>query len=340
MISALLYGAGENNDVFSPSSHLNRDNCNHPFFLLKEKLLKFGIDLNTWDTPQKYEFFIEIHINARKISRSKNARHYLLNMETPLIDRNNSSIELINQFNIVFCWQNHTHARNFKKINYSQNLQLPDINGFKNRNNLCCMIAGNKTTQRPDARSLYPERIKAIRWFQCNAPLDFRLYGTGWNLPAMRHGKLGRIYTKLQGMLGSYFNAVYFPAYKGRIESKSTVLLNSKFSICYENVTGFNGYITEKIFDSFFSGCVPIYHGAPDIASFIPSTCYIDRTQFNSYPELYQYIKNMPEREFLDYQTNIASFLSSDLAYSFSSECFANTISEEIAHDLELAAQF
>lgn len=336
MRSALLYGAGENNNVFSPSSHLNRDNCNHPFLLLREELTKLCIDLNTWDITPKTKPTIEIHINARAITRADSVKYYLLNMETPLIDKNNGIPALVNQFDTIFCWSNHTETQNrFQKINYSQSLVLPEITGFSNRDVLCCMIAGNKTTLSPDIRSLYPERIKAITWFQDNYPASFELYGTGWNLPAMRYGKVGRAITKLQGKLAHYAHYIFFPSYKGRVETKSSVLKKSRFNICYENVTGFNGYITEKIFDSFFSGCVPIYYGAPDIQDFIPENCYINKAHFSNYQELYDYINFMPEKEYINYQNNIYAFLSSEQFKPFSSEYFAQCIADVIKKDLE-----
>ena len=34
------------------------------------------------------------------------------------------------------------------------------------------------------------------------------------------------------------------------------------------------GYITEKIFDSFFAGVVPIYWGAENITDYVPKSLY------------------------------------------------------------------
>jgi hypothetical protein len=42
------------------------------------------------------------------------------------------------------------------------------------------------------------------------------------------------------------------------VDSKKNTLEKYKFSICYENARDIPGYITEKIFDCFFAGCVPI----------------------------------------------------------------------------------
>jgi len=42
---------------------------------------------------------------------------------------------------------------------------------------------------------------------------------------------------------------------------KKPIMEQYKFSIYHENARNIPGYITEKIFDSFFAGCVPVYWG-------------------------------------------------------------------------------
>jgi len=47
-----------------------------------------------------------------------------------------------------------------------------------------------------------------------------------------------------------------------------------KFIICFEN-SNTNGYITEKIFNVFLSGSIPIYDGAPDVGDFINKNAFL-----------------------------------------------------------------
>ncbi|MDE6886408.1 MAG: hypothetical protein K2P17_05175 [Helicobacteraceae bacterium] len=42
--------------------------------------------------------------------------------------------------------------------------------------------------------------------------------------------------------------------------SKHKWLQHYKFNICFENAS-YNGYLTEKLFDAFAAGCIPIYWG-------------------------------------------------------------------------------
>ena len=83
-----------------------------------------------------------------------------------------------------------------------------------------------------------------------------------------------------------------FKTYQGSVEDKIAATRGYKFSICYENTRGVPGYITEKIFDSFQAGVVPVYLGAPNITDEVPAGCFIDRRKFSSYQKLHAYLRN------------------------------------------------
>lgn len=121
-----------------------------------------------------------------------------------------------------------------------------------------------------------------------------------------------------------------FPSWRGKIDSKNTTLSKYKFAICYENAKSIPGYITEKIFDCFFAGCIPIYLGPPNIDDFIPSDTYIDKNQFVDYFELYEYLRKLTNEDILRYQENIRIFLQSEQGKRFSSEAFASILLRNI----------
>ncbi len=115
---------------------------------------------------------------------------------------------------------------------------------------------------------LYSERIRAIRWFEKNQPSQFDLYGKGWDLTLPPN--LSPFRPVLQPLYDLVFP--HYPSYRGGITSKRAILKHYKFSICYENARDIPGYITEKIFDCFFAGCVPVYLGASNVTDYIPGT--------------------------------------------------------------------
>ena len=156
--------------------------------------------------------------------------------------------------------------------------------------------------------SLYAERIKAIKYFQASLDDQFDMYGQGW-------------IRKTIFPFMSLHNHLF--SYRGSCDSKVDTMGKYRYSLCYENSDNIKGYITEKIFDSFQAGCVPIYWGAPDIEQYIPSDCYIDRRQYKSNYELGLYIKSIEENKFDEYQSAIKKYLSSQDYYQRLPEVFA-----------------
>lgn len=108
----------------------------------------------------------------------------------------------------------------------------------------------------------------------------------------------------------------FLDKYNDKIQNKSCynspelleVYNQYKFIICFEN-SKTDGYITEKIFNVFLSGAVPIYDGPPNINDYIHKTAYIPFdenvlktlvTVYNNHT-LYNNYVNSPKTKELDY---------------------------------------
>ena len=103
-----------------------------------------------------------------------------------------------------------------------------------------------------------------------------------------------------------------------------------RFCVCIEPVCDLPGYISEKIFTAFESGCIPIYLGASNIERYIPKSCFIDPKDFNSPEELLLYLETMSHEDHLIMQENIQTFLASKEAKVFSMEHFSKIFQESI----------
>lgn len=170
-----------------------------------------------------------------------------------------------------------------------------------NEKKLCVLISGNKKSSHPN--ELYSERKNLYSFFLDLKTDECDLYGKGWDT---------------------------LPTWKGVIGSKWEILKNYKFNICYENMKDQYGYITEKIFDSFVSGCVPIYLGASNIDEYVPKNCFIDRREFSSNLELYQFLKNMEESTYENYISSIKQYFESPQAQFFSIDTFIHLFEENL----------
>lgn len=82
--------------------------------------------------------------------------------------------------------------------------------------------------------------------------------------------------------------------------SKIQALKDYKFNICLEN-TAFPHYCTEKIWHAIAGESLPIYSSAGTaIYETFPQNSFIDISQFDSNEDLFRFLKNMPDEEYID----------------------------------------
>lgn len=321
-------------EIFNLESKLNRDNGFLAWVLLRRSFLKHQIEVHTVDINLNKDIDCEIHLDVWQ-PITKNVIGYLLMLETAQVRPGNGVQAYLDCYRKIFTWDDElVDGDRFVKINFPNPIHIHPVDGFINRSCFCTLIAGNKALSVSDERNLYPERVKAIRWFENNAAQDFDLYGVGWDKPEVQGGIVGKLQSRFWNVAGRIVKLRPFPSYRGKVLNKSDVLTRARFAICYENVRDLPGYITEKIFDCFFSGCIPVYWGASNVTDHIPADCFIDRRKFSDTEAVYAFLKTISEEEFRSYQQRIAAFLQSDAAYPFSSEYFAETIVSTIVKDL------
>ncbi|MCE5225369.1 MAG: glycosyltransferase family 10 [Porphyromonadaceae bacterium] len=275
-----------------------------------------------------------------QIRISRTVPSYVVLYEPPQIRPINQERTLLTKYRRVFTWRDDlVDGERYIKLNLPNKIVTSSSFGWTGRDKLCCMISANKTVPYSSPLYLYSERVETIRWFEQHAPQDFDLFGIGWNKPVARHGLPGRMISKLQSLTPNCENKMYFTSYRGTVFSKLETFRKYRFSICYENVRDLPGHITEKIFDSFFAGCVPVYWGASNITTYIPENCFIDRREFTSHEELYKFMVSMTESDYTAYQERIFAFLTSDRVRPFSADIFAETIVNTIVSDLGIAGR-
>lgn len=288
----------------------NRDDCMRPFFDLRETLRSLGYDLKTTILEHELTNMTALLVCGIPYADSDIIKHLKkyprekiisLILEPPTVVPYYYEKANHNLFGKIFIMlDNYVDNNKYFKLYYPQTTlkMIQDPINFEQKK-LCTLIAGNHSSSHPD--ELYSERKTIINFFEHYAPADFDFYGHNWS-------------KELYGTYG------------GRVLSKIKTLKNYKFCICYENMKNVEGYITEKIFDVFISGTVPIYWGAKNITQFIPKKCFISRQDFKSDLELYKFLKTITKDQYNIYIENIKEFLVGPQAYLFSKEHFINTL--------------
>lgn len=187
----------------------------------------------------------------------------------------------------------------------------------------------------------YSERLKILNYFFKKDSFD--LYGRDWNKLS---GNLVRNF--IESLLWSlkWFNnrriKDFFVSIPIRSKLKKVTpsidkyetLSKYKFAICFESM-GIEGFISEKIFECFFCGTIPIYLGDPKITDKIPEDTFIDFRNFRNYDHLFNYINNMNEDKYNTYINNIRNFIASNSYYPFTKEYFADKFYKDVISDME-----
>jgi len=333
------YRTYNNNRMFMDMASPIGDNLSYPFVYLREYAKNRDIHVSTIDTEplDSYDAIVFLDFPQKNNKYFKNLiktgfkNIFLVLCESEIIRPDNYDIKNHKYFKKIFTWKdNLVDNEQYLKYFLPNKIQPFDISEINCKKKLVTLIAGHKYHSHP--KELYSERINAIRWFEKNHPNDFDLYGFGWDeyrfgdkLSIFNYDKLKFIRKRIRQN---------FPSHVGSVESKHNTLKNYKFAICYENAIDISGYITEKIFDCFFAGCIPIYLGPKNVYEQIPENTFIDKRKFGTYEELYSFISQMSDDEYMKYIENIGIFLNSDRITPFSAEYFAETLIDQILMDV------
>ena len=321
------------NRLFDASAYSIGEDLGYPMIHLKNQLEKLGYAVETldMDKPENYEKIIFLDVPDPKIcccdiSKIPTEKKYLILVECQLISPPNGNHKKHFGYNKVFYYNDdYVHRYGYIKLNLPNKLKTPLSMPFREKK-FCTLIAGNKSAfQRGE---LYNQRLKTINYFEKEHPADFEFYGTGWDGHRFYGPRIVRVLNRVP-----YLNKILtrtHKCYKGQVDKKLDVLKQYKFAICYENSCIFPGYITEKLWDCFFAGVVPIYWGAPNITNYVPENCFIDRRKFKDNTEMYNFLQQITVEQYVVYLENIKSFLKTESARKFSAEYFAEVLIHEI----------
>lgn len=281
---------------------------NHPLFLLKKRLADRGYTLKIIAEQQEIieppTYIMGFNLTPLLFSLAQahpKEQCALFVWEPPVVMPYNYHPNLPQLFSKIFTWDDASvdNATFFKMVPPQSCLHMMDNRVDFDDKKLCTLINGFHEYAHP--AELYTERVRVIEFFEQQTENDFDFYGRDWQQNRYKN-------------------------YRGTIDDKLTCLNKYKFCICYENMLGGRGYITEKIIDCFIAGCVPVYLGPDNVTEYIPAACFIDRRKFTCNEEVYTFLKNITRDEYEAYITNIRAYLKSEQAQLFSAYYFATTV--------------
>lgn len=334
--ASIVFRRHKNDSLFEGNEGANFGGWYFPFQRLREGFRAAGIELSTADLNAGREVLFELHINVQR-GRAK-APMYCYLYEHPHVRAINGDVALLARYRQVYTWnETFIDGRHIQRLEIPNDLTARSVPSFDQRDLFCVMIAKNKEMRRPSDVSLYQERLRLVRGFEQHAPDRFSLYGKAWDIPPVVPGLGGRFVKLLQQWRHERSGTRPFPSWRGTIGSKDDVLQRAKFSLCYENLRGGPGYITEKLFDCMVNGCLPVYVGASDIAARVPAECYLDGARFGDSADLIAHLEGIGEAEFSSRQRSMQAFLRSAAGLRYGQDNFCRTLVAGILRDLGIA---
>lgn len=340
------------NDVRPTGDHLMA-----PWIYLREYLSGRGISVRTIDfLPQEPDGLTKLYVafsslrNFREIVRRPDViPSAFLAMECPVVDPTlfRALPEISRHFRRIFSWSDADSLRpyagaalKYEHFCWPQSFNAVHEDVWQRRNRKFLVMINSNRLPALKEKALYPERRKALEFFIRFGEID--LYGHGWNGPAIQMGRtrvpnaLMRPYRKWLEVWNDLRPdpqlVTIRKAYRGLAASKAAVLGQYRFAICFENMV-LKGWMTEKIFDCFFAGTVPVYWGAPDITDYVPPGCFIDMRQFKNFDELRRYLRALSDADVERYRQNAREFLASDRYRPFTKEAFVEHFVRMIRED-------
>jgi hypothetical protein len=327
----------ENRIFFNEKDYTGSKN-NKKFILLKKFLELKNIFLNTLDTYSDInDIDVLIFVDYPLIPSKKSLQAFNSKIPKILITDENRFIRPLvwkksnlDKFNYVMTIDD-DFIDNIKFFEYGAadhkrdldlKFNIPNVDFFKKK--LLTWVTWNKSSLNKNIN--YSIRKEIIEWYDKNYPDDFDLYGPNWDEFSFPYDSYFLKYLNYPRF--KYFRKFFgkkYKIWKGHINEKN-IIKNYKFCFAFENTSLLNGYITEKIFDVFYSGSVPIYFGAKNIERHIPTNCYIDYRNFLNLEKLHLFLQHLNENEYLVIKDNIYKFLLSQKSYKFTSRYFCEKI--------------
>ena len=318
-----------NNKIFSNKLNEKEYFKYSKYISIRKGFLKHGIQIDTQDIISEEDSDFTIYLDYPK--NPKAYKKYLIVREPPIIIPKNHSLKHLKKFNKIFTYNDKLvdGKKIIKFINGSYDFSKIKIAKPKSQSGYV-LICRNKKSFRPG--ECYSLRNRVITFFE-SKNIRFHLYGFGWDLKAFNNKIIEVFYNR---SLINRPKSGFIRNYRGTINNKREKASEYLFQFSIENSNNTQGYISEKIFDAFYSNNIPIYCGAPNIKNFIPEDCFINMSDFSTIEELIEFTSKLTKLDIKNLKKSRDKFLSSSKADLFSTDFNSKILINEVINDIKI----
>ncbi|MDC1216937.1 glycosyltransferase family 10 [Flavobacteriaceae bacterium] len=318
-----------NNKIFSNELNEQEYFKYSKYISIREGFLKHGIQIDTQDIISEEDSDFTIYLDYPKNAQAH--KKYLIVREPPIIIPKNHSLKYLKKFDKIFTYNDKLidGKKIIKFINGSYDFSKIKIAKPKSQSGYVLICRNKKSFRSGECYSL---RNRVITFFE-SKNIKFHLYGFGWDLRAFNNNIIEVFFNRLPI---NRPKSRFIKNYKGTINNKREKSSEYLFQFAIENSNNTEGYISEKIFDAFFSNNIPIYCGAPNIKNFIPEDCFISVNDFLSIEELIDFTTKLTKLDIETLKKSRDKFLSSSKANLFSADFNSKILINEVINDIKI----
>ena len=176
------------------------------------------------------------------------------------------------------------------------------------------------TLLRESRGALYGYRRRLARAAERLPPGMLNIYGHGWRGEPI-------------GWFHRFVPHRPYACARGIAEGwKVDYLCKYRFALAFENVRSNVGYLSEKLFDNFFAGAVPIYLGDEQISDAVPPECFVDARQFDNEHDLLKFAAACSRADWTRMRDAGKAFITSAAFEPFTARAFARAMSAAFRH--------
>lgn len=339
------------------------DNLMAPWVAVRDHFVSRGIPVHTGDLigdaprgERKLYFSAGVLENYRRLAeRDDVVLSGYIAMECPIVEPRHyhEFPELERHFCHILTWSDSESLLHFtgrpvrcERFQWPQSYDAVHDDIWSRRDRAFLVMINANKLPRVYWRELYTERLRAVEYFHRYGEID--LYGPGWERMPSRVGAsvvpmpVRRLYRqsglelslwKLRQRIAP--NALYVAAgaaHRGIAASKADTLGRYRFALCFENME-IKGWMTEKIFDCFFAGTVPVYWGATDVTDWVPREAFIDMRDFRDFAELRAFLHALSPTDVQGYRDAARAYVESPAFDPFRRSTFVELFRRLVRED-------
>jgi hypothetical protein len=338
------------------------ENILAPYIALRDHFVSRGVSVHTADrlladpdAPSGiYVSFGRTEDIKRLVRRKDVVLSAFFALECPIVEPRlyESLPELAPHFRRILSWSDAPSLERFtgtpivvEHFSWPQSFDRVHDGLWDNRDRKFLVMINSNKLPRLYWQELYTQRLAAVAFFHQFGEID--LYGPNWGRMPNRVGRTWvpttafRIQQQLwkvkQRIRPNPLYRAAAQAHRGRTRSKARTLGSYRFAICFENMV-LKGWMTEKIFDCFYAGTVPVYWGAPDVLDWVPADCFIDMRQFSGFAELRDHLHSLTTADVDNYREAARAYVASPRFDPFRKGAFVDLFRRIFHEDTGISA--